>query len=200
MTIKIREVNVQFELAHFKCSPVRWFLFTLNNQWHWYPKVPSIGAWHFKSLILVFLLLFLLLLFFFFRPFVRNNLKAHVHSSGFARLSFCFGRVHLLNAVFWLAVISQRTISNYAKFPQCIQGEVVYKTAMIYLLLNLYSAVQTYEFHIHSFIQSSFTGILRIHIMTSSVLDLIAQLVRALYFAMIFLLLKSLKYKNNKMT
>ena len=27
-------------------------------------------------------------------------LKAHVHPSGFARLSFCFGRVHLLNAVF----------------------------------------------------------------------------------------------------
>ena len=28
------------------------------------------------------------------------NLKAHVHPSGFARLSFCFGRVQLLNAVF----------------------------------------------------------------------------------------------------
>ena len=52
-----------------------------------------------------------------------RNLKAHVHQSGFVRLSFCFGTVHLLNAVFWLAVVSQVTISNYAKFPQCIQGD-----------------------------------------------------------------------------
>ena len=27
-------------------------------------------------------------------------LKAHVHPSGSAHLSFCFGQVHLLNAVF----------------------------------------------------------------------------------------------------
>ena len=30
----------------------------------------------------------------------RDYLKAHVYPSGFARLSFCFGTVHLLNAVF----------------------------------------------------------------------------------------------------
>ena len=43
--------------------------------------------------------------------------------AAFARLSFCFGQVNLLNAVFWLADISQVTIFNYAKFPQCIQGD-----------------------------------------------------------------------------
>ena len=68
------------------------------------------------------------------------TLKAHVHPSGFARLSFCFGRVRLLNAVFWLAVISQRTIFNYAKFPQCIQGDnydrVIRKTTVKQLRFN----------------------------------------------------------------
>ena len=44
------------------------------------------------------------------------NLKAHVHPSGFARLSFCFGTVHLSNAVFWLAVISQVRISTTRNF------------------------------------------------------------------------------------
>ena len=39
------------------------------------------------------------------------------------RFSFCFGTVHLLNAVFILTVISQVIIFNYSKFPQCIQGE-----------------------------------------------------------------------------
>ena len=47
-----------------------------------------------------------------------NVLKAHVHPSGFALVSFC-----LLNAVFWLAVISQVAIFNFAKFPQCVQGD-----------------------------------------------------------------------------
>ena len=37
--------------------------------------------------------------------------------------SFLFGLVNLLNAVFWLTVISQVTIFNYAKFPQYIQGD-----------------------------------------------------------------------------
>ena len=57
----------------------------------------------------------------FYFPFLP--LKAHVHHSGFQCLSFCFGTVHLLNAVFGLAVISQVTIFNYAKFPQCILGD-----------------------------------------------------------------------------
>ena len=54
---------------------------------------------------------------------VQYNLKAHVHPRDFVLLSFCFGRVHLLNAVFWLGVISQEAIFNYVKFPQCIQGD-----------------------------------------------------------------------------
>ena len=53
---------------------------------------------------------------------------------------------------------------------------------MIFLPLNLYSAVQIYEFHVFSSMKSSFTGIfLLIHIMTSSLLGLIALLVRALH-------------------
>ena len=51
------------------------------------------------------------------------RLKAHVHPSGFARLSFFFGAVHLLSVVFWLAVISQVAIFNYAKFPQSTRGD-----------------------------------------------------------------------------
>ena len=50
------------------------------------------------------------------------KLKVHVHPCNFARLSFCFGLVHLLNAVFGLAVISQVTIFNYAKFLQLHSG------------------------------------------------------------------------------
>ena len=52
-----------------------------------------------------------------------EQLKAHVHPSGFAHLSFCFGTVNSLNAVFGLAAISQVTIFNYAKFLQFIQGD-----------------------------------------------------------------------------
>ena len=35
-----------------------------------------------------------------FSCIVSPGLKAHVYPSGFARLSFCFGTVHLSNAVF----------------------------------------------------------------------------------------------------
>ena len=52
-----------------------------------------------------------------------STLKGHVHPSSFAPLSFCCWTVHLLNAVFWLAIISQVTIFNYAKFLQCTQGD-----------------------------------------------------------------------------
>ena len=66
------------------------------------------------------------------------HVKAHVHPSGFARLSLCFGMVHLLNAVFRLAVISQVTIFNYRKFPQCIQGDngPLRPVALSYLLAS----------------------------------------------------------------
>ena len=58
--------------------------------------------------------------------FPLNNyayLQAHVHPSGFARLSFYFRTVYLLDAVFSLVVISQITIFTYVKFAQYIQGD-----------------------------------------------------------------------------
>ena len=64
--------------------------------------------------------------------------------------------------------------------PEFFSG-FIYITAMIFLLLNLYSAVQIYEFHIFSFMKSSFTVILRIHIITCSQLGLMVQLVRVLH-------------------
>ena len=51
---------------------------------------------------------------------------------------------------------------------------------MIIIPLTLYSAVQIYEFPIFPFMSSSFTGIVRIHIITSSQIGSIALLVRAL--------------------
>ena len=45
---------------------------------------------------------------------------------------FCFGAVHLSNAVFSLAVISQMTIFDHAKFPQCIQGELSTKNKLLF--------------------------------------------------------------------
>ena len=58
-------------------------------------------------------------------------LNAHVHPSAFARLSFCFKMVHLLDAVFWLAVISQMTIHKQSWLSwvnitiSVVQGKIV---------------------------------------------------------------------------